>query len=233
MSPYSRPEGVGNMQRIPEPEELMDQADQAQAYAQADFSEANQLFIGLLESQAGGPLNGHLLDLGCGPAEIPLALARRHPELHIDAVDGARAMLDLAQRKIDADESDARRRIRLICEYLPCNTLPGQHYQLIGSNSLLHHLADPQAMWQTVAGARPGTSVVIMDLARPASELAVDAMVETYAIDEPDVLRNDFRNSLFAAYRVAEVEDQLQRAGLHTLNAGMVSDRHLAVIGHI
>jgi len=221
------------MERIAEPEELMDDAGQAQAYAQADFSEANGLFVDLLERLSPGPLSGYLLDLGCGPADIPWALARRHPTLHIDAVDGARSMLDLARRKIDAD-AEVRQRIDLICEHLPCPTLPENAYQLIVSNSLLHHLAKPEVMWQTVAAcAQSGAQVLVMDLARPASELAVDALVETYAINEPEVLRKDFRNSLFAAYSVAEVEAQLQTAGLHSLNVSMVSDRHLAVSGRI
>lgn len=221
------------MQRIAEPEELMDDPGQALAYARADFSEANQLFIELLERLAAAPLQGRLLDLGCGPADIPLALARRHPGLQIDALDGAAAMLDLARRNIEAD-SDARQRIQLRCEYLPCPALPERGYQTIVSNSLLHHLATPEVMWQTVAAcAQPGAQILVMDLARPASALAVDALVETYAINEPDVLRKDFRNSLFAAYNVAEVEAQLQTTGLHSLNVSMVSDRHLAVSGCI
>ena len=73
------------MQRIPEPEELMNDSTQAKAYAGADFSEANQLFVELLERLAmAGPqalgLQGRMLDLGCGPADIPLMLARRHPQ---------------------------------------------------------------------------------------------------------------------------------------------------------
>lgn len=219
------------MQRTPEPDELMDDMEQALAYARADFSEANGLFVDLLEGAAGGELNGRLLDLGCGPADIPLALARRHPALRIDAVDGAPAMLDLARQNIDADTAVGGR-IQLMCEYLPCPDLPAHGYQTVASNSLLHHLADPAVMWQTVAlcGA-PGAAVVVMDLARPTSELAVDALVETYAIDEAEVLRRDFRNSLFAAYTVGEVEAQLQAAGLYTLTVSMVSDRHLAVRG--
>jgi len=89
-------------------------------------------------------------------------------------------------------------------------------------------------MWQTVSAcAQPGAQILVMDLARPTSRLAVDALVETYAINEPDVLRKDFRNSLFAAYNLAEVEAQLQTAGLHSLDVSMVSDRHFAVSGCI
>ncbi len=221
------------MHRTPEPEELMDDAEQALAYARADFSEANQLFVQLLERHCADALQGRLLDLGCGPADIPLTLVHRHPTLQIDALDGAQAMLDLAREKLAADTA-AGKRVHLMCEYLPCPHLREQSYDIVASNSLLHHLVDPAVLWQTVARcARPGASVMIMDLARPASELAVDALVETYAMGEPEVLRRDFRHSLFAAYTPVEVEEQLLAAGLHGFRVAMVSDRHLAVSGRI
>ena len=221
------------MQRIPEPEDLMNDAAQAQAYAEADFSEPNTLFVELLEKLGPRKLAGQLLDLGCGPADIPLQLAARHKDLEIDAVDGAAAMLDRAQRRLDA-RPDVTGRVRLLCEYLPCPKLPYQHYRYIVSNSLLHHLEDPLVLWQTVKhSARPGAVVLAMDLARPASTTAVDGLVETYAIDAPEILRRDFRNSLFAAYTIAEVQDQLSEVGLGGLTVNAVSDRHLAVQGQL
>jgi len=221
------------MHRIPEPDELMDDAEQALAYARADFSEANGLFVRLLEQQVPGGLIGRLLDLGCGPADIPLALTRRHTGLQIDAVDAAPAMLDLAQQAIEA-AGEPGQRIALLCEYLPCPHLAEHGYDFVASNSLLHHLADPAVMWQTVAHcARDGAHLLVMDLARPPSEVAVDALVETYAMNEAEVLRRDFRNSLFAAYTPAEVEAQLHAAGLEGLAVTMVSDRHLAVSGQL
>ena len=44
------------MERIPEPRDLMDDVEQARAYAYADFSEANGLFIDLIEREADGLL---------------------------------------------------------------------------------------------------------------------------------------------------------------------------------
>jgi SAM-dependent methyltransferase len=221
------------LQRIPEPEELMDEPEQALAYARADFSEPNQAFVGIVEREAGAVLRGRLLDLGCGPADIPIALATRHPGLSVDALDGARSMLDLAARRL-ADAPDVAGRVHLVCSHLPCAGLVANGYGFVVSNSLLHHLADPGVMWETVrhAGA-PGGRVVVMDLARPGSEQAVDALVEAHAGDAPEVLRRDFRNSLFAAYTVGEVEAQLQSAGLEGLAVAMVSDRHLAVTGRL
>jgi SAM-dependent methyltransferase len=221
------------MRRRPEPE-LMDGAEQARAYAEADFSEANGLFMELLARQKPGPLEGaRALDLGCGPADIPIRFLGAYPGASCDALDGSPAMLAHAQAALDRLPGIAPR-CRLLCQSLPCRDLPHAHYDLILSNSLLHHLHDPQVLWRTVAEtAKRGALVLVMDLMRPASAAWAEALVATYAADAPEVLRNDFRNSLFAAYEPQEVVAQLTEAGLDALEVGVVSDRHLAVWGRL
>ncbi len=220
------------MDRIPEPE-LMDDEAQAKAYAQADFSEANSLFVQLF--QAGFPharLAGSVLDLGCGPADIPLRLARLHPRVRFDAVDGSEAMLVHARSAWLA--AGLTGRVRLIQGLLPQLSLPAHHYQAVLSNSLLHHLHDPSVLWRVIkACARKGAPALIMDLMRPESEERVDWLVATYAADASEVLRRDFRASLLAAYRPEEVREQLVAEGLDGLQVRVVSDRHLAVIGRM
>jgi len=219
------------MQRTPEPAELMDDHEQARAYASANFSEANELFADLLHQLGHGDISGCALDLGCGPADIPLALLRQYPQLRIDALDGAPAMLDIAQKRCDADP-ELGQRLKLLCQTLPTTELAQDGYDAILSNSLLHHLADPSDLWLTVKHcAGDNAAILIMDLARPASPLAVDSLVETYAMNEPEVLREDFRNSLHAAYTVDEIEQQLAQHGLRELEVSMVSDRHWAARG--
>jgi hypothetical protein len=90
-------------------------------------------------------------------------------------------------------------------------------------------------LWETVRSvAKPGALVLIMDLMRPASAGWVAALVESYARDEAEVLKQDFRNSLFAAFEPAEVSEQLKAAGLDDqLEVRVVSDRHLAVWGRL
>lgn len=220
------------MKRIPEPDELMDDPAQARAYAEADFSEPNNLFLDLFDRLHRRPFTGLALDLGCGPGDIPVELVRRHPAARVEALDGAPAMLDLARAKAAA-RPELAERLSWRCDYLPCAALAPAGFDAVLSNSLLHHLADPLDLWRTVARcARPGAAVLVMDLARPHSDTAVDVLVETHALDAPEVLRRDFRNSLFAAYTPVEVSDQLAAAGLPALRVRMVSDRHLAVMGH-
>jgi len=212
----------------------MEGADQALAYAEADFSEANGLFLTLLAGLAPASLAGaRALDLGCGPADIPIRFLRAYPGAQCDALDGSAAMLEHARSALDQLPGIAPR-CRLLCRSLPCADLPEGHYDLILSNSLLHHLHDPQVLWRTVREtAKPGAICLVMDLMRPASAGWAEALVATYAADAPEVLRNDFRNSLFAAFEPQEVVAQLREAGLEGLEVAVVSDRHLAVSGRL
>lgn len=221
------------MKRRLEPE-LMDDQAQAIAYAAADFNASNTLFIDLLRGLNPGPLEGACaLDLGCGPADISIRFLRTYPKATCDALDGAQPMLDLARTALDALPGVAPR-CRLLCEQIPSPVLPKGHYDLILSNSLLHHLHDPQVLWHTLREVgKPGAIVLVMDLMRPASAGWIEALVATYVADEPEVLRSDFRNSLFAAFEPGEVVEQLDLAGLDMLDVGVVSDRHLAVWGRL
>ena len=212
----------------------MDLADQALAYAREDFSEPNNLFIRLLDEQEPGDLEGALaLDLGCGPADIVLRFLRAYPQARCDALDGSAAMLKHARAALDELPGLAER-CRLIHDILPSTQLAKSAYDLVLSNSLLHHLHDPQVMWRTVREtAKPGAIVLIMDLIRPPSAMWAESLVATYAADAPEVHRQDFRNSLFAAFEPREVVAQLGEAGLTGLEVGVVSDRHLAVFGRL
>lgn len=219
------------MERVPEPE-LMDGPEQAAAYAQADFESPNSHFVELFHSHVGVPA-GPVLDLGCGPGDIPLRLARAYADVRVDAVDGAAAMLEHARSALAA-APDCADRVRFIRATLPDHGLASGAYDAIVSNSLLHHLHDPSALWDTVKRvAAPGARVLVMDLFRPTDPDAAAGIVATYAAGEPEVLRRDFYNSLFAAFTPDEVRAQLQRAGLDDLDVTTVSDRHLLVQGQL
>lgn len=219
------------MKRIPE-EELMDGFEQVQAYAEADFDEANTLFVDSFQQCFGEHLKGRGLDLGCGPADIVCRLAELNPEMKFDAVDGSEAMLAWAERSIS--RKGLAKRINLLNCYLPCHDLPVDRYAVITSNSLLHHMREPHDFWQMIANySEPGTKVMVMDLLRPADTEAAHSLVNQHAADAPEILRADFYNSLLAAYRPDEIEKQLDMAVLKALQVQVVSDRHWLVSGQI
>ena len=221
------------MERVPEPE-LMDDGEQARAYAEADFEESNSLFLALYEEVFGdAPTGGHVLDLGCGPGDISMRFARKFAGCDVDAVDGSDAMLEFG-RKAMANEPGLVDRVRFVRAVLPADPLPREKYDIIISNSLLHHLHEPGGLWQCIERyAAPGARVQVMDLARCESTKRAAELVATYAGDAPEVLRQDFYNSLLAAFTPAEVELQLTTAGFHGFVVRTVSDRHLLATGRM
>lgn len=225
------------MERVPEPD-LMSEEAQAKAYAEADFSEPHENFVDLFKQYFSrqsdlapeDALNGNVLDLGCGPADVIVRFAKRFTNCNMLAVDGADAMLEHARGAIsDAGLAD---RITLQKAYLPDDSIKHKDFQAVISNSLLHHMKDPQHFWQVINKcAKSGTFVFVMDLMRPRNESGAKELVAEYAAGEPEILQQDFYNSLLAAYTIAEVEEQLERERLLDLKVLPVSDRHLVVYG--
>jgi trans-aconitate methyltransferase len=218
------------MDRILEPE-LMEDAEQVSAYAKADFEQPHNDFIQRLRSVVANPaFKGTALDLGCGPGDVTQRFAKTFPLCKIDAVDGSKPMLDYAAKPIN---NQLRQRINFIHGKLPNIVLLKASYGVIFSNSLLHHLPDPQALWQTVKQySSAGTAIIVMDLIRPDSPEAAQDLVSTYAALEPEILQRDFYNSLLAAFTMAEIKDQLIAADL-PLSAEQISDRHVFIAGKL
>jgi trans-aconitate methyltransferase len=209
--------------------ELMENEGQVLAYAKADFKKPHNAFVKRIKSSVNQPtFNGKALDLGCGPGDISRRFAKAFPLCHIDAVDGSKPMIDYGLSTIGITLGS---RLNFIHGKLPEAELPEQNYDIIFSNSLLHHLPDPQILWQAVKKySKSGTYVAIMDLIRPGSNKMAESMVEMYAETEPKILQQDFYNSLLAAFTVAEIKDQITLAGL-SLSTTKISDRHVFISG--
>lgn len=218
------------MHRIPEPE-LMDSVAQTQAYADADFSDSNALFVdGFLKAFPHLPPKGNLIDLGCGPADICIRLGQALPGWQITGLDAGENMLKRAGEAVQLANLGSRVHLRLA--YLPDDTLPAHGFNAVTSNSLLHHLPSPSTLWDSVRQlSAPRAAITIMDLVRPASTEAAMAVVNRYTADAPEILREDFYNSLLAAYSIPEILAQLQAAGMDKLSLSQPSDRHWMVSG--
>jgi SAM-dependent methyltransferase len=228
-----RPPRQIQMQRVLEPELMLDD-EQASAYANADFESAHSLYPTLFaETFPSRSAKALVLDLGCGPCDVTIRFARANLGYTFHAVDGSAAMLKYGRQRLERNP-DLARRIELIEGYIPDAPIPVTHYDVILSSSLLHHLPDPQALWTTVRQhARRGTLVFVVDLFRPASRAAAEALTAKYAVGEPDVLRRDFFNSLLAAFTRAEIEAQFVDAGLRNLKVRTISDRHVMIAGSL
>src|SRR5262249_61138118 len=100
------------MDRVLEPE-LMDDPEQAKAYAAADFSQENQGFVDRFREYFPDFKEGHVIYVGCGPGDIPIRLAPALPTCRITGIDASAPMGPLAERALQ--EARLARPLTLPC----------------------------------------------------------------------------------------------------------------------
>jgi cyclopropane fatty-acyl-phospholipid synthase-like methyltransferase len=218
------------MPRTLEPE-LMDDPEQAVVYARADFEKENQGFVDCFREYFPDFSEGHVLDLGCGPGDIPIRFARAVSGCRITGVDASAPMVRLAEEAVQ--QAGLSGRITFHCgrfqDFAGANVADAAI-----SNSLLHHVPNPLQFWHKLRVAvKPGSPVLVMDLLRPDSPEEAQAIVDRYASDAPDILRRDFYHSLLAAFTEDEISSQLAQMNLTRLLIHVIDDRHWVVGGVI
>lgn len=220
-----------HMDRQPEPEP-MDIPEEAAAYAQADFAGVNERFVERLIEQAGAYHAPLALDLGTGPGDIPRRLLQQRPGWRIVAADLSPAMLQYLRR--NAKNLPGRPALYPLCTDAAKNPFPNDAFDIVFSNSILHHIASVARFWPELKRlTKPGGQLFLRDLARPATPETAAAIVKQYAAAESQLLQKEFYRSLCAAYTPAEIRQQLENAGLHQCRVERVSDRHLDIYGEI
>jgi ubiquinone/menaquinone biosynthesis C-methylase UbiE len=214
------------VERILEPE-VMDDDHEAAAYDAMDFGEADRAFVDRALQLCGDRAVRRIVDLGCGSGTIALLLAERLPDAEIVGVDLAGSMLRLARRKISAAGLEAR--VSVVQEDVKGSSLGTGSFDLVLSNSTLHHLPDPQRLLAEMRRlGRAGAGILLVDLARPESPEAARAIVEAAAKDADDRQKRLFFESLCAALDVDELAALARlEGGLRDATVERCSSRHL------
>jgi ubiquinone/menaquinone biosynthesis C-methylase UbiE len=204
----------------------MDDDAEAEAYDAMDFAEADGAFVDRALHLSGGRTVRRVVDLGCGTGTIALLLADRFPEAEIVGVDLAESMLRLARAKVAARGLDGR--VSLVRADVKETSLAGGSFDLVLSNSTLHHLPDPHRLLvEAKRLAREGAAVLLVDLARPGSREDARAIVEAVAPGADDRQRTLFFESLCAALEVEELAELARAHGLEEATVERCSSRHL------
>jgi len=218
------------MDRILEPE-LMNDPQQALIYARADFKEENQGFVDRFREYFPEFTDGHVLDLGCGPGDIPVRFAQALPSCRLTGVDASEPMIRLGIAAVE--RAGLADRITFRCERFQGLSLVEPADAAI-SNSLLHHVPNPLQFWYRLRQlVKSGAPVLVMDLVRPDSPEEAQAIVDRHAAEEPEILRRDFYHSLLASFTEDEVAAQLAEMNMSRLMIDVVDDRHWVVSGVI
>jgi len=220
------------MQRVTEPE-LMEDAEQARAYSEADFANPHQAVVTHFTERFPDFGAGRVIDLACGPADVTTRLAHALPRATFVGIDGADAMIALGRARVASAGLDDR--VTLERRFLPDPSLRDLGpFDAAVCTGALHHFHDPMVLWNALrdVSAR-GTAILVQDLTRPETVDVARALVARYAGDEPDVLQRDYFHSLCAAFTLDEIRAHLDAVGFGHFAVDAVSDRHVVVSGSV
>jgi ubiquinone/menaquinone biosynthesis C-methylase UbiE len=211
------------MERIPEGLELMLDVEQAQVYGAADLSRVNGTLPEVLREHFPKFSDGRVLDLGCGTGDVSMRVAWAYPDVKVLGVDGSPAMLELARRHVA--DCGLEGRIELTEGHLPDVCLESRSFDAVIANSLLHHVAEPVALWQTMNRCgRAGAPLLAVDLMRPDSLEAAERLVEEYSGRGHLRVKQELLHSLCAAYTMEEARQQLSEAGMAWVQVEAVNE---------
>lgn len=209
-----------DLPRVPEPE-VMDDSGEVEAYASAaaqkHLDHIDDTFVEHALSLVRGRQQGRAVDIGTGPGQIVLKLARRLLGWEFVAVDHSPNMIRQARENLMSAARcapDLTRRVEFSVADGNRLALPGASFDLVMSNSVLHHLAQPQLLLAEVARlAKPGAAILLRDLRRP-SRLIFPWHVRWHGRNYSGTMYQLFCASVRSAYTLPEMKSLLAESPL-------------------
>lgn len=213
------------MKRILEPE-VMDTVEAAEAYDAMEHGEVDEAFVNRVIEL--GASNGHFLDVGTGPAQIPILFAKRCPNVKITAIDLSKEMLKIAEQHVR--NSALTNQIKL--EHIEAKELPYPDNCFDGliSNSIVHHIHDAlTALKEMGRVVKPNGVILIRDLIRPETLTEVQNFMDIYASDDTPYQQKLYYDSFLAAFTIAEVKDMIKLTDMPSAVVVQSTDRHWSI----
>jgi ubiquinone/menaquinone biosynthesis C-methylase UbiE len=227
-----------HLARVPEAE-VMDDTGEVEAYssaaAQAYLNKIDDTFVEhalrLLAGQTARRESGSAVDIGCGPGQIVLKLARCLPGWQFAGVDRSANMV--RQAVVARDEMERRGRDNLASRVqfflgdgstLP---FPDAGMDLVLCNSVLHHLQEPSRLFAEMARvAKPGGAILVRDLRRP-SRLKYPIHVRWHGRHYSGLMYKLYCDSVRAAYTPQELDRLLRGSPLREARIFTLGRTHL------
>lgn len=154
------------------------------------------------------------LDVGTGPAQIPIKILMRIPGLHFIGLDRSRTMLASARR--NGERAGVSERLALLAGDGHSLPFPDHAFAMVISNSVLHHARAPvELLRELFRVAAPEAPVLVRDLRRPARPL-LGWHLWRHGRRYEGLMRQLFNDSVRAAYTLEELRgflDQVHPSG--------------------
>jgi ubiquinone/menaquinone biosynthesis C-methylase UbiE len=198
-----------DLPRVPEPE-VMGDSSEVEAYssaaAQAHLEAVDNTFVDHALRLVKGRGRGRALDIGTGPGQIVIKLARRLTRWKFVGVDRSPAMIAQAHANLASAGGEVAGRIEF--QVADGNRLPfeDKSFDLVLCNSVLHHFAEPEKLLSEVSRlASSRGAILLRDLRRP-SRLAYPLHVGWHGRHYSGVMYRLYRDSVRSAYTVPELK---------------------------
>lgn len=215
------------MKRVLEPI-LMTDSKQVEVYDQTHFKDSSIAYQNFLAPHLENT-SQTVLDIGCASGQLTLDLAERFPLCHFLGIDGSQPMIDLAQNNL---LNRGIVNVQFEQHYIPTSASHLFEKQIVLCKDFLHHLHQPEHLWKTIEQFKKETPFVVVDLIRPSSIAVAKNMIEEVVSSADPILKEDFYNSLLAAFTVEEVRNQLSNYNF-SVQIELLGDRHFAVVGTV
>lgn len=218
-----------DLPRTPEPE-VMHDAEEVEVYASAAAQAHLDAIDNTLVNQVlqVGPPRARLLDIGTGPGGIPLKIARRRAAWQVVGIDLSTNMVRAARCAAASEHLEGRVTFLVAdgCR-LP---FPDHSFDVVISNSVLHHLRVPTALFREMERiACPGGIILMRDLRRP-SRLAFPLHVRWHGRHYTGLMYKLFVDSVRASYTERELKDLLRESGLTDAQVFLHARTHIGFI---
>jgi arsenite methyltransferase len=201
--------------RHPEPDLVMESAEQVAAYTRAGREDGVMAPVYLynashaLEVIAPGD---KVLDLACGPATQLALVARLAPESSFTGVDLSQEMLARARAHV---EDMSLGNVGFIHSSIAqLSTIEDRSIDAVMSTMALHHLPNQETLEATFREIKrvlkPGGGVYLADFGHLKSERSIHHFAYQYADRQPEIFTVDYLNSLRAAFHLPDFRKAAQ-----------------------
>ncbi|MFH1771817.1 MAG: methyltransferase domain-containing protein [Candidatus Omnitrophota bacterium] len=163
------------------------------------------------QKQAEGGVS--ILDIGCGPGQIPIDIAKRLADCKVTAVDISSNMLEVARN--NAKVAGVLDRVSF--KLADGNKLgfADNSFDIVMCSNMLHHQKNPYALLSEMKRTvNKGGVIVIVDIVRPPSRFIVNMLAAALGFWQTKIMKEDYRASFYSAFSIEEFKGMLESAGL-------------------
>lgn len=219
-------------QRMPEPE-VMDEQGEVEAYssaaAQAYLNKIDDRFVAHTLRLVKPRERGRALDIGTGPGQIVVKLARSLTRWKFVAVDRSPHMIAEAVANLAAAGPELAGRVEFQMADANALPYPDATFDLVICNSVLHHLVEPERLLAEIARlVKPRGAVLLRDLRRP-NRLAHRWHVQRHGRHYAGKMRDLYEASVRAAYIAPELQKMVESSRLAGVRVFSKPSTHIGV----